>query len=130
MSGSRLFGLDGDLLRRRGALAVAAAALAGTAAVLALGCLAWAGQIALARHHPPEIAALIVAAVAAGVAIVAALGCAAVVARTRREVGRAVAASAVATVAPAAVSLALRHTRLAGVVAVAGLGFWLARRAR
>ncbi|NLH82851.1 MAG: hypothetical protein GX458_18700 [Phyllobacteriaceae bacterium] len=130
MSGTRLFGLDGDLLRRRGAIAVVAAATAATALLLAVGCLAWAGQIALSHHYPPEIAALIVAAIAVVVAILAVIGCASVVARTRREVGRAVAASAVATVAPAAVSLAVRHTRLAGVVAAAGIGFWLARRAR
>lgn len=130
MNGHRLFGLDGDLIRRRGTIAVAAAATAGIAILLTIGCLAWAGQIALSRHYPPEIAALIVAAIAAAIAILAAAACAAVVARTRREVARAVATSAVATVAPAAVSLAVRHTRLAGVVAAAGLGFWLARRAR
>lgn len=130
MSGGRLLGLDGDLIRRRGTIAVAAAAIAGLAIVLASGCLAWAAQIALARSYPPEIAALMVAAIALVVAIAATITFVMVVARTRREVGRAVAASAVATVAPTAISLALRHKRLAGVAAAAGIGFWLARRAR
>lgn len=130
MSAGRLFGIDPDLLRRRGTLAVVAAAVAGLAAVLAVVFLAWAGQIALAQRFAPDVAALIVAAIAAAVAILAAIAFAVIVARTRREVGRAVAASAVATVAPAAVSLAVRHTRLAGVVAAAAVGFWLARRAR
>lgn len=130
MTGSRLFGIDGSLLRRRGAIAVAVAATAGLAVVIAVGCLAWAGQIALSRHYPPEIAALIVAAIATVVAVLAAIVLFSVVSRTRREIGRAVAASTVATVAPVAVSLAVRHTRLAGMVAVAGIGFWLARRGR
>lgn len=130
MNAGRLLGLDGALLRRRGLLAGVAAATATMAIAVAIGALACAAQIVLARHVAPEIAALIVAAAAFTIAVLASLGFFSVVTRTRREVRRAVATSAVATLAPTALSLALRHTRLAGVAAAAGIGFWLARRAR
>lgn len=130
MSGSGLLGLDVGLIRRRGTIVAAAATIAAMGGLVAFGFAAWAAQIALAHRFEPEIAALIVAGIAALLALAAAVAAALVVARTRREVGRAVAASAVATLAPPAVSLALRHTRLAAVVTAVGVGFWLARRAR
>lgn len=130
MNGARLLGIDVGLLRRRGAMVAGAGSLAAVAVTLAVGFAAGAAQIALSRQFPPEIAALIVAGGAAMVALVAAITIVLVLRRTRREVGRAVAASAVVTLAPPAVSLAARHTRLAAVATAIGVGFWLARRAR
>lgn len=107
-----------------------ASALAAVAGSVAVGFAASAAQIALAHRFTPEIAAAIVAGAAAVVALLAAVAIVGLVRRTRREVGRAIAASAVVTLAPPAVSLAVRHTRIAAVVAAIGIGFWLARRER
>lgn len=128
MSARNLVGFDGDLLRRRGAAAGVLAGVVALAVLVIVGALAAAGQIALARRFDPDVAALIVAGVAAGVAVMAAIGFALVLRRTRRDVEKAVRASAVATLAPPALSLALRHKTLAGVAIAAGVGFWLARR--
>lgn len=128
MSARGLIGFDGDLLRRRGVAAGVLAGVVALAVLVIVGALAAAGQIALTRRFDPDIAALIVAGVAAAVALLAAIGFAVVLGRTRRDVKKAVRASAVATLAPPALSLALRHKRLAGVALAAGVGFWLARR--
>jgi chromate transport protein ChrA len=130
MTLARLFGLDFDLVRRRGMVVTIAAAVAGLALVVAVIFMAMAVQIALAHHVSPEAAALIVAAVAMVVAIAAAVTLTVMVRRTRREIGSAVAASTVVSLAPTAFSLARRHTRLAAMVTAAGVGFWLARRGK
>lgn len=128
MNIARLAGFDVALLRRRGALLLAFGVLATTALLVALGSAARAAEIALARRYDPETAALVVAGAAAALVVAAIVAMVVLMRRTRREVGRAVKTSAMVTLGPPAVSLALRHTGLAAVVVAAGVGFWLARR--
>lgn len=130
MSAARWLGVDLDLVRRRSGYALAAGGVAASAAFLALAYVARAGEIVLAARFGLEVAALVVAAIAALVALAGALTAVLVLRRTRHEVSRAVAASAVVAAAPTAATLALRHTRLAAAVAAVGVGYWLARRIR
>ena len=130
MSPLRLVGFDVDLIRRRTGLVLIGAAIAAPSALIALGFAARAAEIALTARLSPEIAALVVAGMAALIATVAVVAVLLVIRRTKREVTRAVATSAVVAVAPTATSLALRHTRLAAVATAAGIGWWLAHRAR
>lgn len=130
MSPLRLVGFDLDLIRRRTGLIVIGAAVAAPSALIAFGFAAHAAEIALTTRVSPQVAALVVAGVAALIAIVALVAVVLVVRRTKREVTRAIAASAVVAAAPTAASLAARHTRLAAVVTAAGVGWWLAHRAR
>ncbi len=128
MSIARLVGFDVALLRRRGALLLAGGTVAAAALLVALGFAARAAEMALSRHYDPETAALVVAGSAFALVVATVVAMAVMVRRTRREVGRAVRTSAMVTLGPPAVSLAVRHAGLAAVAVVAGLGFWLARR--
>lgn len=128
MTAARLLGLDVGLIGRRGTAVGILAVFAGSSLLVALGFAARAGEIVLSRHFDPEIAALIVAASALVVVLVAALAMTLVLRRTRREVKRAVAASTMVTLAPPALSFALKHKEVAAVALAAGLGFWLTRR--
>ena len=98
-------------------------------AILAIGFAALAGHIALSRRFDPEIAALIVAGSLMVLALIALLVARQVLKKTQRELKAAVASSAAVAFVPTAASMAARHTRLAAVVGVAGVGFWLARNA-
>ncbi|WP_026783064.1 hypothetical protein [Pleomorphomonas koreensis] len=124
---ARLLGVDLSRLKRRGGIVAAAAAFAAVMATLAIAFAAFAGYIALARHFRPENAALIVAGVLLFLALIGLLIVRQVAARARREMRSAVASSAAVAFAPTAASMAVKHTRLAAVAVLAGLGFWLAR---
>lgn len=126
---ARLLGIDVPRIKRRGGLAVVAAMIAAMMAILAIGFAALAGHIALSRHFDPEIAALIVAGSLLVLALIALLVARQVLNRTQRELRSAVASSAAVAFVPTAASMAARHTRLAAVIGVASVGFWLARNA-
>ena len=124
---ARLLGVDLSRLKRRGGIVAVAAAFAAVMATLAIAFAAFAGYIALARHFRPENAALIVAGVLLLLALIGLLVVRQVAARAQREMRNAMASSAAVAFAPTAASMAFKHTRLAAVAVVAGLGFWLAR---
>lgn len=124
---ARLLGIDMPRLKRRGGFAVAAAVVAMLMATLAVGFAAFAGYVALSRHFDPEIAALIVAGTLLFIALIAMLIAQRTLNLARREMRAAVSSSAAVAFAPTAASMALRHSRVAAVVGVLGLGFWLAR---
>ena len=126
---ARLLGIDVPRIKRRGGLAVVAAMIAAMMAILAIGFAALAGHIALSRRFDPEIAALIVAGSLMVLALIALLVARQVLKKTQRELKAAVASSAAVAFVPTAASMAARLTRLAAVVGVAGVGFWLARNA-
>jgi hypothetical protein len=126
--GSRLIGLDGGDLCRRTGLIVAGVTMVVVLVTVTLVFLALALHAALIDRFGPSGAALVVAAGAAAVAALVAGLTAAAANRARRAVRTAVRASAVATLAPPALSLALRHVRLTTLVAVAAAAFLVARR--
>lgn len=126
---ARLLGIDAPRIKRRGGFAVVAAVIAAMMAILAIGFAALAGHIALSRRFDPEIAALIVAGSLMVLALIAFLVARQVLKKTQRELKSAVASSAAVAFIPTAASMAARHTRLAAVVGVAGVGLWLARNA-
>lgn len=126
---ARLLGIDMPRLKRRGGFAAAAATVAVMMATLAVGFVAFAAHIALARHYEPEVAALIVAGSLFLIALVALLLARQVLKRAQRELRSAVASSAAVAFVPTAASMAAKHTRLAAVIGVASIGFWLARNA-
>ncbi len=126
---AHLLGIDVSRIKRRGGIAVAAAMVAALAAILAIGFAALAGHIALSRHFAPEIAALIVAGSLMVLTLIALLIARQLLDRAQRELRAAVASSAAVAFAPTAASMAAKHTRLAAVVGVAAIGFWLARNA-
>ena len=124
---ARLLGIDMPRLKRRGGFAVAAAVVAVLMVTLAVGFTAFAGYVALSRRFDPEIAALIVAGTLLFIALIAMLIAQRTLNLARQEMRAAVSSSAAVAFAPTAASMALRHTRVAAVVGVLGLGFWLAR---
>lgn len=126
---ARLLGIDAPRLKRRGSLAAAAATVAVMMATLAVGFAAFAAYIALARYYDPDVAALIMAGILFLIAVTALLVARQVLKRAQRELRSAVASSAAVAFVPTAASMAARHTRLAAVVGVASIGFWLARNA-
>ncbi|MEA4837414.1 MAG: hypothetical protein VB101_03920 [Rhodospirillaceae bacterium] len=129
MTAFRPFGLDLTGAWRQGGIAVAAIAAAAILATLAAGFMAMAGYIALTRRFDAEIAALIVAGALLVLALLAVLIVPYATKRARREVGTALSSNAILALVPVAVSLASKHTRIAAVIAAAGIGFWLARDA-
>jgi len=126
---ARLLGIDVPRIKRRGGFAVVAAMIGAMMAILAIGFAALAAHIALSRRFDPEIAALIVAGSLMVLALIALLVARQVLNKTQRELKSAVASSAAVAFVPTAASMAARHTRLAAVVGVASVGFWLARNA-
>lgn len=126
---ARLLGIDVPRIKRRGGFAVVAAMIGAMMAILAIGFAALAAHIALSRRFDPEIAALIVAGSLMVLALIALLVARQVLNKTKRELKSAVASSAAVAFVPTAASMAARHTRLAAVVGVASVGFWLARNA-
>ncbi|TBW40384.1 hypothetical protein EYW49_04155 [Siculibacillus lacustris] len=125
---SRLIGLDGGDLRRRAGLIAAGAAFVGVLVTVTTVFLALALHASLIDRFGPVQAALVVAGIGAVAAIVVAALTAAAMNRARTAVGTAVRASAFATLAPPAVSLALRHVGVTAVVAIAAAAFLAARR--
>ncbi len=126
---ARLLGIDVSRIKRRGGFAVVAAMIAALMAMLAIGFAALAGHITLSRHFDPEVAALIVAGSLMVLALIALLVARQVLSRTQRELRSAVASSAAVAFVPTAASMAAKHTKLASIVGVAAIGFWLARNA-
>lgn len=124
---ARLLGIDVPRIKRRGGFAVVAAMIAAILAILAIGFASLAGHIALSRRFDPEIAALIVAGTLMVLAVIALFVARQVLHRTQRELKSAVASSAAIAFVPTAASMATKHTRLAAVIGLAGVGFWLAR---
>lgn len=127
---SRLFGIDGTHIKRRGGIAAVAGVVAAITGGLALAFAALSAHLALSRHYAPEIAALLVAAGALVIAIIACLVARRMMARARRDLEAQIASSATVALAPAAFSMARNHTKLFAAVAALGAGFWIARRAR
>lgn len=125
---TRLFGIDLSQMTSRGRWIIVIVALAAVFGVVGVAFASLAIALALAEHYDPKYAALIVAL---GLFLLTAI-CAVLAVwyteRTRREFRQAMANSAMATFGPPALTVAIRHSRLASMVAVAGIGFWLARR--
>ena len=100
------------------------------ALAVALAFFAYAAQLYLSMRFPPEQAALFVAAGALALAILTLLAAWLAARAARRNLGHAIATNALVAAAPAAISLAARHTRLAGAAAALVVGIFAARHAR
>lgn len=129
MTPSRPFGIDLTGVWRHGGIAAAAAVAAVILALLTAGFLAVAGYIALTRRFDAEIAALIVAGGLFLLLLLVVLTIRRAMTEARREMRAALSSNAMLALVPTAASLAGKHTRLAAVIAAAGVGFWLARDA-
>jgi len=130
MKVGRLFGIDGHRLRRRGGIVAAAALAAIVTGTLALGFAALAAHIALSRYYEPESAALMVAGSALLIMLIACLVARLTLSRARRQLETQIASSVTVALAPAAFSMARKHTRLFALAVAAGAGFWAVRRVR
>lgn len=126
----RLLGINGPRLGRLGSAAAMAAIVAAITGTIAVAFAALAAHIALSRHYTPEIAALMVAGGGLLIAVIACLIANAKLSRAKREFEAQLASSATVALAPAAFTMARKHTKLFAVAAALGAGFWMARKAR
>lgn len=125
-----LFALQLAAARRLSAFALVFTGIGAFAFCAALGFAAYAAQLHLSARFPPEQAALIVAVGALALALVALLSAWLAARAAKRNLSHAIATNALVAAAPAAISLAARHTRLAGAAAALVVGIFAARRAR
>jgi len=116
--------------RRRSAFALILIGIGAFAFCVALGFAAYAAQLYLSTRFPPEQAALIVAGGALALAVVALLVAWLAARAARRDLRHAITTNALVAAAPAAISFAARHTRLAGAAAALVVGIFAARHAR
>lgn len=124
------FALQFARVKRRSSAALALVGIGAGALAVALAFCAYAAQLHLSTRFPPEQAALIVAAGALTLAVLALLAALLAVRAARRIMNHTIAANALVAAAPAAISLAARHTRLAGAAAALVVGIFAARHAR
>lgn len=124
------FALQLAAVKRRSACALILIGIGAFAVSVALGFCAYAAQLYLSTRFPPEQAALIVAGGALALAIVAMLAAWLAARSAQRNLSHAIAANALVAAAPAAISLAARHTRLAGAAAALVVGIFAARSVR
>lgn len=122
------FGLQFRAVRRRSAFALILVGIGAFATAVALGFCAYAAQIHLSARFAPEQAALLVAAGALALAVVALIAAWLAARAAQRNFSHAIASNALVAAAPAAISLAARHTRLAGAAAALVVGIIAARR--
>lgn len=127
---SRLVGFEGLDIKRRGAWLVVGGILATIFAGLAVAALSLAGFFILSEHLTAVEAALVVAAVALVILVLIVWLTIRMVRRAQTDIAGAVRASAVVSLAPAAVSLVSRNVSVAGMIAlvVAGLAYLEGRR--
>lgn len=121
------FALQLEPVKRRSVFALILVGIGAFAAAVALAFCAYAAQLHLSTRFPPEQAAPIVSGGALALAILALLAAWFAARAAGRKLRQAIAANALVAAAPAAISLAARHTRLAGAAAALVAGIFAAR---
>ena len=123
-----IIGFSATDLRRRAAIIIGGVVVGGVFLTVALAFLCVGLYITLQAHVSPRTAAFLIALVGLLLAAVV-FGCVAIaLRRTQRMIDRAVRASVIASLAPPALSFAVRHVGVVSAVLAAGVALFVARR--